>query len=249
MFELFIFIFGLVIGSFLNVVILRLEKAESFMSGRSRCPNCKHNLAWYDNIPLLSFIFLRANCRYCHTKISWQYPIVELATAVLFSLLYYKFDFTDHFFSFLLLTCFLIIIFVYDLKYYLIPDVVSIPAIIVALLLNIFLHLSLTSVILGAIVGGLFFALQYWVSRGVWVGDGDIRLGILMGLILGFKILLVALFLAYLVGAMVGVSLLLVKKKQLSSALPFGPFLTLATFVAMIWGEKILFWYLNLVYY
>lgn len=174
MFELFVFIFGLVIGSFLNVVIFRLEADESFVAGRSHCPNCRHQLAWFDNIPLLSFILLRRRCRHCRKLISWQYPIVELATAMLFYLFYYKFGFSDQFFAYILIGTFLEIIFIYDLKYYLIPDIVSIPAIIIALVLAIFLQLNLANILLGGVVGGLFFASQYWVSKGKWVGDGDI---------------------------------------------------------------------------
>lgn len=261
-----IFIFGLIIGSFLNVVILRLEAKKSFLFGRSACPSCKKTIGWYDNIPLVSFLALGGRCRQCKKSISWQYPLVEFFTAAIFVWLNWHFGLSLKFFVLAVSSCFLLIIFVYDLKYYLILDRVAVPAIIFAFLANLYLGLGFWNLILGAIIGGGFFALQFfascivlsfnkqfsvsfkWEDKGKWVGDGDIRLGILMGLILGWKFLLVALFLAYTIGAIFGLVLIAWNKKKMSSAVPFGPFLVAATFIAIVYGRDLLNWYLNLLY-
>ncbi len=245
---LFIFIFGLMIGSFLNVVIFRLEKNKSFIFGRSACRSCGGKILWYDNIPVLSFIFLRGKCRNCKKSISWQYPLVELACGIIFFWLYSYFGISFKFFSFLVFSCFLLVIFVYDLKHYLILDKVSILAMAAALALNLFSDIGFLNLIFAAIAGGGFFAFQFFVSKGKWVGDGDIRLGILMGLMLGLKMLLVALFLAYIIGSFVGIFLIMFKRKKMSSQVPFGPFLALATFIVLIYGEEILNWYINLLH-
>jgi prepilin signal peptidase PulO-like enzyme (type II secretory pathway) len=246
--QILVIIFGLVIGSFLNVVIFRLAIKKTFIFGRSACPYCGKTIVWYDNIPLLSYLVLRGKCRHCHKNISLQYPLVELATAGIFLLLYLKFGFSNQFFANVVFCLFLLFIFVYDLKYYLILDKVVIPAIIIALVFNLLLGHGFVNLFWGAIIGGSFFALQFFLSGGKWVGDGDIRLGLLMGVLLGWRYLLVALFLAYLIGAVFGVFLIISKKKEMSSAIPFGPFLTLATFITMLYGQPILSWYLNLIY-
>lgn len=243
-----ILIFGLLIGSFLNVVIFRLEAKKSFLFGRSICPSCQKTIGWYDNIPLISFLVLAGRCRHCQKKISWQYPLVEFFTALIFSCLYWHFGLSLKFFVLAIISCFLLIIFVYDLKYYLILDRVAVPAIVIAFLANLYFGLGFWNLIFGAMIGGGFFALQFFVSRGKWVGDGDIRLGILMGFILGWKYLLVALFLAYIIGAICGLVLIAIDKKKMSSAVPFGPFLVLATFITIIYGRDLLNWYLNLFY-
>lgn len=244
----FVIILGLVVGSFLNVVIFRLDSKKSFIFGRSFCFFCKKQINWYDNIPLISFLILKGQCRNCKEKISWQYPLVELATALIFIWLYLLFGLSFKFFALAVFSCFLLIIFVYDLKTYLILDRISIPAMIIAFLFNLYLGFGFWNLILAGLVGGGFFALQYFFSKGKWVGGGDIRLGAIMGLMLGFKFLFVALFIAYIIGGFVGIILIALRKKEMSSAVPFGPFLTAATFITFIYGQSILNWYLNLMY-
>jgi prepilin signal peptidase PulO-like enzyme (type II secretory pathway) len=190
--------------------------------------------------------------------IPWHYPAIEIATGVLFALLYLSFTwgFTDNLglegvFLLgrnLLFTSFLIILFVYDLRYMLILDRFTIPAMIIALLLNFFLgYVSPELMLLGALILGGFFWLQFVLSKGKWVGGGDIRLGVVMGLMLGLWQGLVALFLAYIIGAVVGVVLLLSKKATRKTQLPFGVFLTLATFIMLFAGDVILDWYIALL--
>ena len=258
-----VFIFGLIIGSFLNCFIYRLETNRGFLRGRSFCPHCKHELAWQDLIPVLSFFLLKGKCRYCKEPISWQYPLVELATAVLFVLIANKqvifsnslgmLSLVNIFFSFII-SCFLIVIFVYDLKHYIIPDKVIYPAILFTFIYGVFysyfiLHslsfmLNIGAAALGA---ATFFFLIYWFSKGKWLGFGDIKLGFLMGLYLGFPKILVALFFSFFIGAVIGLVLVAQDKKTLKSRVPFGPFLVLGTLIALFFGEQIVLWYLNLI--
>lgn len=251
-----IFIFGLVVGSFLNCLIYRLEVGEGFLKGRSFCPYCRHILSWQDLIPLLSFLILRGKCRYCQKSISWQYPLVEIATGLLFLSI---FNFQFSIFN-LIIACFLIIIFVYDLKHYIIPDKIIYPAIIFAflyqLISNFQFPISITNFqfqitnfyfpILSALGAAAFFLFIVLISRGKWMGVGDIKLAFLMGLFLGFPNILVALFSAFFIGAIMGLGLILSDKKTLKSEVPFGPFLVTGTFLALFWGQNLVNWYLNL---
>lgn len=234
-FSFLVFVFGLIVGSFLNCVIYRLEQGESFLKGRSFCPFCKHTLLWQDLIPVFSFVFLKGKCRYCQQKISLQYPLVEIATALLFLLI---FNFQFSIFNFIIVP-FLIIIFVYDLKHYIIPDKVIYPAIIIAGIFNFQFS------ILSAIGAAVFFAAIVLVSYGRWMGIGDIKLAFLMGLILGFPNILVALFLSFFIGAIIGIGLIISGKKKLKSEIPFGPFLVAGTIIAMFVGKELVNWYLN----
>ena len=267
-------IFGLAIGSFLNVVIWRVKNEESLL-GRSQCPECKKLIAWYDNIPLLSFILLKGRCRNCDTPISYQYPLVELVTALLFVLAFYEsfqvsgFRFQVNDLLILLRNFFLIavmmVIFVIDLRWYLILDVISLPAAAIILIMNLLIGnptynlcrlenlwscnpLSWSGLLISAIIGGSFFLIQFLVSRGRWVGGGDIRLGVLMGLALGWPQVLIALMLAYFSGSIVGLGLMASGRKQWGSMLPFGVFLAPATIATLFWGREILHWYLNIFF-
>jgi prepilin signal peptidase PulO-like enzyme (type II secretory pathway) len=243
-FNLFIFLLGLAVGSFLNCIIYRLEKNESFLKGRSYCPNCHHTLAWQDLIPIFSFLILRGKCRYCGKKISLQYPLVELSTGILFVLIFNVAAFDLRTIYYLIISCFLVIIFIYDLKHYIIPDKVIYPAIALTSIFN-FKFLIFKYSILSAFGSAAFFLLIFSISRGKWLGFGDVKLGFLMGLFLGFPKILVGLFFAYLIGAIIGIGLVLAKKKTLKSEVPFGPFLVTGTFVALFFGNIIIDWYLN----
>ena len=272
----FVFIFGAVIGSFLNCLIWRLHTGEG-PGGRSYCPKCRAKIGWYDNIPVLSFILLKGKCRACGKKISWQYPVVELITGFLFVLAFYKnfsatgefalsgqfsiFNFQSLFtFYFLLFTfkdwlfiAVMIVIFIYDLRWYLILDVVTLPAAAILLLLNmaiVFLSGAgwggLRGYLISGIIGGSFFLFQFIISRGRWIGGGDIRLGLLLGLALGWPNVLIAIFLAYFMGSFVGLGLIISGRKQWSSKIPLGTFLSTAAVVTLFWGNNILNWYLGL---
>jgi len=248
-----IFLFGLMAGSFLNCVIYRLEENKSFLRGRSYCPRCKHKLGFFDLIPVLSFLALRGRCRYCQKNISWQYPLVELATGVLFLLFFEvrppSIDIWEV--GPLLIVPFLIIIFVYDLKHYLIPDKVIYPAIALVLIYDLWKSDFLLSIfgksdfLISALGAAAFFGVIVLISRGKWMGVGDVKLAFLMGLILGWPNVLVALFFAFSSGAIIGIGLIFARQKSLKSEVPFGPFLVVGTLVALFWGESIVNWYLS----
>lgn len=269
-FDIFVLVFGVCIGSFLNCVIYRFElqadmpegspqrKAVSFLRGKSFCPNCKHTLFWKDLFPVFSFLFLGGRCKYCGKSISWQYPIVEIFTGLLFLFIFTNSP-QDTIYNILniallfYITASLIIIFIYDLKHYLIPDKILFPAIIITIVFRV---LEFFNVIKGSlpisnylwavlISAGFFFAL-FMISGGKWMGFGDVKLAILMGLLLGVNNVIVALFLAFFFGSIIGVLLIIFGKKGLKSEIPFGPFLIMGTFLAIFFGNQIIQWYSSL---
>ena len=259
---LIFFIGGLLIGSFLNVVVYRIQEAESLL-GRSYCPKCKKKISWYDNIPLLSFILLRFHCRNCREKISWQYPLVELLTGMLFLAVGMKFfdpnDVSTFFLTayYLAIISFLIVILVYDFLYMEIPGLALWPAILLAVMFNFWgglgvwgdvgiLGSRIFSGALAAAVGFLFFFSLVAVSREKWMGMGDAYLAILLGLILGWPVILLALFLSFLFGATYGIILILARKKSLKSQIPFAPFLIFGTIISIFFSMPILNWYTGL---
>ncbi len=244
---LIIFLFGLIVGSFLNCIIYRLEVGKSFLGGHSFCPYCKHELVWHDLIPVFSFLMLKGKCRYCQKPISIQYPLIELTTAILFVLVFNSQNLLNTGYL-LLTTSFLIIIFVYDLKHYIIPDKVIFPAILTSFLFLFTTNSLLLNTILSAFGASFFFLLIYLISQGQWMGFGDVKLSFLMGLHLGFPNILVALFSAFFTGAIIGLILIAQNKKTLKSMVPFGPFLVFGTFLAMFYGELIINWYCNLFF-
>ena len=254
----FVFVLGLEIGSFLNVVIYRIHKKESFLKGRSYCPHCRHKLSWYDLVPILSFVFLRGKCRYCQKSISIQYPLIEIITGVLF-LAMLKFSGINEF-SLLSLQSFnlvyllaivsiSIVIFVYDLKYLLISDGLIYSATGIVLLYRLINFQDFKISFLSAIGAMLFFLFIFLISKGRWLGFGDVKLVFFMGLFLSFPNVLVALFLSFLIGAIIGVAMIGFKKRTLKSEIPFGPFLITGTYLALFFGEKIVYWYMNLTFF
>ncbi len=255
---IFVFILGLCIGSFLNCVIYRLEKKQSFIKGRSYCPHCKHTLIWSDLIPVFSFLFFKGKCRYCKKKISIQYPIVEITTGLVFLFIYYQImGFSQLTIGNIITLCFLfivssffIIIFVYDLKHYIILDKVLFPTIIIVLLYLLIFNATFLffNSLLTAIGTSTFFALIFFLSKGEWIGFGDVKLAVLLGLLLGFPNILVGLFLAFFFGAIIGLTLMFFQKKGLKSEIPFAPFLIIGTFIAMFFGGHMIQWYLNFLY-
>jgi len=250
LFYILIFVFGTIIGSFLNVIICRLNTRESILKNRSHCLFCKKKLSWYELIPIISFIIQLGKCRNCKKKISWQYPLVELVTGAIFLLIISNFFSLNALFL-LFVSCFLIIIFVYDLKHYLVADIIIYPAIIVAFLYHLqfsifnFQFLIFNYLLAGLITGGFFLTIVL-ISKGKWMGVGDVKIGVLMGLILGMPWVFIALSLAFFIGAIISIVLLAFKRKTLQSEIPFGPFLVLATFIVIFWGDILLNWYLNL---
>jgi prepilin signal peptidase PulO-like enzyme (type II secretory pathway) len=270
------FLVGLIIGSFLGAVNYRLKTAEDIVWKRSHCPKCKKPIRWYDNIPLLSFIILAGRCRDCKKYISWEYPLIELMTGLLFAAVAWKFlggweassqralsggEAIEM--SFWLFTVsYLILIFFHDYDYFLVPDAVVWPAIGVTLFYQYWKYLQsplgiadfknpLVSSLLAALAAALFFFGLIWISRGKWIGGGDVKLGFLVGAIVGWPKILFVLFFAYLIGAIASLALIALKKKTWKSQIPFGPFLVTGTLIVMFFSEQIQFWannYLNIGY-
>lgn len=250
---------GVLMGSFVNAVIFRSQSKESLWS-RSKCRSCAVPIHPKDLVPIVSYFALKRRCRSCKAEIEWQYPVIELAMGVMFALLYARVmfgvgipDFVDDGELFVLLlrdliaAVFLVIIFVIDLKYSVILDRFSIPALLFALLLNVHLGADPAMLLLAGLLIGGFFAFQYIVSKGAWIGGGDVRMGMFMGCLLGVWHGVLALFLAYVIGAIVGLVLIARHRKSLKSHIPFGTFLAFTTFIVMIWGEDLLIWYLGLI--
>jgi prepilin signal peptidase PulO-like enzyme (type II secretory pathway) len=231
---------GLIFGSFLNSLIYRWHYNLSLWN-RSFCPMCRRTLLFADLIPILSFVLLGAKCRYCQKRISWQYPLVELLTGFLFVLVYLKIQainfllFRDLFFVLVLL-----FIFIFDWKYYLILDKIVWPALIVGLIMNLIIGLNWFDLVLGTGLGAGFFLWQYLISNAKWVGEGDIKLGALIGAMFGWKLTLLVIVIAYLIGGFIAAFLLISKKRKFGDFLPMGTFLSAAAIIVLLWGDKIL---------
>ena len=241
------------------MVIFRLRSKESILKNRSHCLFCKRKLTWKELIPVLSFLLQKRKCLGCGKKISWQYPLVEFFTGLIFVFIVWKF-FELSFLGIIvvcflfLVSCFLIVIFVYDLKHYLVADKIIYPAIIAVCIWHLLFGIILKNYtsyerlapLYGALAaGGIFLALVL-ISREKWMGWGDVKIAVFMGLLLGLYKVLLALFLAFLVGAIVSLVLIALKKKKLKSEIPFGPFLALSAFFSLFWGINLIDWYLGL---
>jgi leader peptidase (prepilin peptidase)/N-methyltransferase len=237
---------GAVIGSFLNVVIVRLPRNESLVTPRSRCPACGTELHWFDNIPVLSFLALRGRCRECGAAISWRYPIVETGTAALFALAAWRgTSLADLVIAWLFLSA-LVAVAAIDLEHQILPDRITLPGIAVGFLTSFLgTRVSWLESLIGiAVGGGILFAVI--VLSGGGMGGGDMKLGAMMGAFLGYKLTLLALFLGVTLGGAVALALLSTGIRRRKDPIPFGPFLAVASAVAMLWGEAFVAWYLRM---
>lgn len=233
---------GLVFGSFCNVLILRLPEGESLL-GRSHCPSCKRTLRWWDLVPVVSFLLLRGRCAQCKKRISWQYPLIETACGGLFVFALMREEFAP-LRSLVLgtsLSLFLTLS-VIDLRTHSIPDLITLPLLALCVAYAFLASPSATHFPVAApLIGGGFFALQWAMSRGRWIGSGDILIGFAAGLLTGeWHAIILTLFCSYISGALVAVVLLATKRMHMKSALPFIPFLSLGTLLALIAGDRIL---------
>lgn len=248
-----VFILGLCLGSFINSWVWRTWENCRIISGRSMCVHCHRQLRWFENIPLFSFVGLRGKCLSCKKAIPWHYPAVEFITAALLTLVfwyhvnYLPFVFT-HFLRDIFFVSFLIVIFIFDGLYKVIlPQVVAAGA-LVGLAANIFdLHYSPMSMLWGIVFAVGLFGGQFVISKGRWIGGGDIYLGAMMGIWLGWPNIVVAIFLAYILGAIVAIGLIIFKKKSWQTEIPFGTFLAVGTFFALYHGAQVIKWYWGLL--
>jgi leader peptidase (prepilin peptidase)/N-methyltransferase len=249
------FVFGLIVGSFLNVVILRLHTEKSF-GGRSACMSCQNQLAWYELIPLFSFLTLRGRCGSCQTKISIQYPLVELTTGLAFALLFFKFQnvffdstliFAGTYAYYSILFCLLIVIAVYDLKHKIIPDALSLVFGLIAFVgvflfrdFVFYLHMPNTIELFSGILIALPFALTWLISRGAWMGLGDAKLAVGLGYLLGLSRAISGVVVAFWAGAIIGIILLVFSKNhKMKSEIPFAPFLVLGMLIAFLFELRL----------
>ncbi len=236
-------LFGLVIGSFLNVVIARLPARRSLWRPGSACPACGAAIAWYDNVPVISYLALRARCRACGVAISPRYPAVELLTAAGFLGAWAAFGPTPRFVVAAALLAALIAIAAIDLQRQIIPDAITLPGIVAGVLIGVGIGVWLDSVI-GVLVGGGIFFVIILVQPG-GMGGGDMKLGAMLGAFLGWKVLLFSLFVAVTVGGVLALALLATGLRGRKDPIPFGPFLALGGAAGLFWGERVVAWYLR----
>ncbi len=241
-------VFGLLVGSFLNVCIFRLPREESIVWPASRCTRCARNLSWYENIPVLSWIALRARCRTCGEPIAVMYPIVEIATAAAFAAVYALFGPSLLGAARLLLACSLIVLFVIDLQHRILPNVITIPGVVVGFVLSLWTPPGWVSSLIGIVLGGLVpytIAEAYFRLRGhEGLGMGDVKMLAMIGAFLGWKLMLLTLVLASFTGSLVGLGFIAAGRGRMY-ALPFGTFLAVGAAVAAIVGDPIVAWYLS----
>ena len=244
-------IFGAIVGSFLNVCIVRLPKEESIVTPGSHCPRCNNPIKFYDNIPMISYLVLRGKCRHCNESISIQYPLIEGITALSSFLLFDKFGATLSYLFYFSFVSALIIITVIDLYHQIIPDVISIPGIGVGLLGSLIIpYISVFNSLIGILVGGgslfLVATLYQWLFKREGMGGGDVKLLAMIGAFLGWKSVILTILLSSFIGSIVGIAIMLLKGKDFKYAIPFGPFLSLAAVISLFYGETLISWYLGL---
>ncbi len=245
------FVFGAVVGSFLNVCILRIPAGISIVSPPSSCPKCGRRIRWYENIPILGYLFLLGRCAGCKTLISPRYPLVEGLNGLLFVLILHSFGFSWATPVYFLLAAMLVVITFIDLDHQIIPDVISLPGILIGfggsfLIPWISWSDSLLGILLG---GGLLLAIAWgyeFITKREGMGGGDIKLLAMLGAFLGWKAIFPVVFMASLVGSLTGIPVMLFKKKNSQLPLPFGPFLALGAIIYLLWGVDIVRWYLAL---
>lgn len=252
---------GVCLGSFVNALVWRLKTKRNFISGRSMCVHCHHQLAPLDLIPVFSWLILKGRCRYCNKPISWQYPVVELAVGLLFAISFLLwpapleqwFQITQ-FGLWLAMLVILVALFVYDVRWLLLPDKLTYPLIALGLIMGILSlvfgqHLPVQQILLEILYGALsiggFYGLLFVISKGKWVGLGDAKLGLALGLAVGWQLGLLTLVLANLLGTAFVLPGLLSKKLTRTSKIPFGPFLIAAFIITALFGQALIGWYFN----
>jgi len=243
-FYIIFFISGLAAGSFLGVVAYRLPRKLSIVKPASFCPNCKKKIPFYDNIPLLSFIILRGKCRYCKNKIPLTSLLIEIITGILFLANYIFFGLTVKTIAGILLCSVLIVISFIDIDFKIIPNVIVLPFTLVGLIINIASDLRYWWMPLAYCAGAFLFMLIIHLIYPRGMGMGDVKLSLMIGAFL-VKDVIAALFLGFLTGSIYGISLVIIKRRRLKQAIPFGPFISLGSIISLFWGYNILKWYIS----
>ena len=245
----FVTLLGLFLGSFMNVCIYRLPRGKSPVRPRSGCPNCGHMLAWFENVPVLSYLVLRGKCRSCGTRISPMYPIIESITGAMFLAAYLWYGPGALLAVRLLFGCAMIVLFVIDLQHKILPNVITLPGIVAGFLLSEVAGPGWRSSLIGIAIGaGSLFAIAevyYRVRHEEGLGMGDVKMLGMIGAFLGWQLVLVTLVLSSIAGSIVGVVVLVARRESLKYALPFGTFLAVAAMVAAVAGDSLISWYLQ----
>jgi leader peptidase (prepilin peptidase)/N-methyltransferase len=244
-FDILFAVAGAVVGSFLNVLICRIPEGQSIVFPSSNCPKCRHPIRFYDNIPIISYLILRGKCRDCHEKISLRYPLVEAMTAAFSLLLFWKFGISmQYLFSFIFVAALIVITFI-DFDHQIIPDVISLPGIPFFCIGAIFfMGLTVWESLLGILIGGgCLFTIAFGyevITKREGMGGGDIKLLAMLGAFLGWKSLFFILFVSSLLGAVIGISLMVLKGENMKYAVPFGPFLSVAAIAYLFVGLDVM---------
>ncbi|HKT79033.1 MAG TPA: prepilin peptidase [Vicinamibacterales bacterium] len=242
-------LFGAVIGSFLNVCIHRLPRGASIVWPASACPSCGHRLAWFENIPVASYLALRGRCRSCHSPITIRYPIIEIVTALLFAGAWWLYGPSLLLVSRVVFGCALIVLFGIDLEHHLLPNVITLPGILVGFLFSLATAPGWIDSLLGIVLGGgILWAIAeiyYRVRHEEGLGMGDVKMLAMIGAFLGWQMTIVTLMLASFAGSIVGVALLAAGRGGMKYALPFGTFLSVGAALAAAFGTPLLEWYLR----
>ena len=237
-------------GSFSNVCIYRIPRNESIIYPASHCPKCRSEIKPFDNIPLLSFILLKGRCRHCKTKISIRYPMVELLSGLIYLIIYLIYGLSVQTLIYIILSSALIIIAFIDLNQQIVPDVISLPGIVIGFIVSFFVHyISFINSALGIVVGGgiiLFIGIAgSLIFKKEAMGGGDVKLAAMIGAFLGWRYIIISLFLGFFLGALAGIILIIAKIKKREDVIPFGPFIVLGSLITLLWGEQIISWYLG----
>lgn len=243
-------VLGLAVGSFLNVCIHRLPRGQSLNSPPSRCPSCEYRLRWIDNIPVLSYVMLGGRCRKCRARISIRYPIVELITMALFVLHGFVFGWSALLVPRLVFACAMVVLFAIDLEHQLLPNVITLPGIVVGLIASTVLPPGIVDALIGVAIGGgvlwLIGEAYFRYSGQEGMGGGDVKMLAMIGAFLGWKLVLVTLVLSSITGSIIGLAVIAARKGGMKYALPYGTFLALGALVASLAGEAIVNWYVGL---
>jgi len=255
---LIVSLFGLIVGSFLNVCIYRIPRGLSIIIPSSRCPSCNTPIKPWDNIPIVSYILLGGKCRFCQAKISFRYPLVELLNAIMYALILWRFDFGWHTVIYFVFSSSLIVITFIDLDFQIIPDKITLSGIPIGFLVGSFLLpdpfarsslLGMKESLIGMVTGFGLFYLVALIGSAIFkkeaLGGGDVKMMAMVGALMGWKTVLLTTFLGSLTGSIVGVLLMVLKGKDRKAQLPFGPFLALGTIITLFYGQEILSWYLG----
>ena len=250
LYAIIIFLVGLSVGSFLNVVIFRLEDLKSIVNERSHCTKCKKTISWYDLLPLLSFMILKGKCRNCSEKISWQYPLVELSVGIIALLTYINFGLSFQSLFYFVVFALLTVVFVVDINTQMVPEEFVWVALAIAVLGSWhFGGFGVLNMIYGGVIGGIIPAFLVIVSKEKWMGAGDIKIGLLLGLLVGFPSAVLMVFLSFILGSIVGLLFIIKRRKSLKDSLPFAPFLISSGFLTLLWGHYVLSWYFGNFYF